>query len=141
MSPYYSIPIELKTCEPIFDPLLDSSQCPVYDGMNYVPNVAMQKMQNGRQKKKHFHNEMDDMKKGYDNDMYDLGDFDQKNKVHYFGYHGEGNNMNRHKEGPKRNPRACGTTGRNRRSGATDIIEVTHMSIMKKYFICWYVVI
>jgi hypothetical protein len=99
-------------------------------------------MRNGRQKKKHFCNEMDDMEKGYDNDMYDSGDFNQiKNKVHCFVCHGEGNTMNRHKEGPKRNSRACGATGRNSRSGATDIIKVTHMSIMKNYFICSYVVI
>jgi hypothetical protein len=42
--------------------------------------------------------------------------------------------MNRHKEGPKRNPRVCGAAGRNRRSGATDIIEVMHTSNIKKLF-------
>jgi hypothetical protein len=42
--------------------------------------------------------------------------------------------MNRHKEGPKRNPRLCGAAVRNRRSGATDIIEVTHMSNIEKLF-------
>jgi hypothetical protein len=85
---------------------------------------------------------MDDMEKRYVNDMYGLCDFDQiKNKVHCSVCHGEGHTMNRNKEGPKRNPRACGAMGRNRISGATNIIEVTDMSIMKKYFICWYVVI
>jgi hypothetical protein len=49
----------------------------VYDGLDYVPDVAMRKIQNGRQKKKHFRNEMDDMEKGYGNDMYGSGDFDQ----------------------------------------------------------------
>jgi hypothetical protein len=33
--------------------------------------------------------------------------------------------MNRHKEGPKSNQRVCGVVGKNCRSGATDIIEVT----------------
>jgi hypothetical protein len=42
--------------------------------------------------------------------------------------------MNRHKEGPKRNPRLRGAAVRNRRSGATDIIEVTHMSNIEKLF-------
>jgi hypothetical protein len=85
---------------------------------------------------------MDDMGKGYGNDIYGSDDFDQiKNKVHCSICHGEGHTMNTHKEGPKRNPRACGVVGRNRRSGATDIIEVTHMSDIKIYFICWYIVI
>jgi hypothetical protein len=76
------------------------------------------------------------------NDKYGSSNFDQiKNKVYCSACHGEGHIMNRHKEGSKRNPRACGTAGRNRRSGATDIIEVTHTSNMKNYFICWYVVI
>jgi hypothetical protein len=75
------------------------------------------------------------MEKGYDNDMYDSGDFNQiKNKVHCFVCHGEGHTMNRHKQGSKRNPRACGTMGRNHRSGATAIIEVTHMSNIEKLF-------
>jgi hypothetical protein len=33
-----------------------------------------------RHKKKRFRNEMDDMEKGYGNDMYDLSDFDQIKK-------------------------------------------------------------
>jgi hypothetical protein len=103
--------------------------------MDYVPNMTMQKMRKGRHKKKWFHNKMDDMEKGHGNDMYGLGDFDQiKNKVRYSVCHSEGHTMNRHKEGPKRNPRACGAAGRNHRSGATDIIEVMHMSNIKKLF-------
>jgi hypothetical protein len=105
--------------------------------MDYVLDMAMRKIQKGRQKKKRFCNKMDDIEKGYGNDMYDYGDFDQiKNKVHYFVCHGEGHTMNRHKEQPKRNPRAHGAVSRNHRSGATDIIEVTHKSNMKNYFIC-----
>jgi hypothetical protein len=75
--------------------------------MNYVPDVTMRKIQNERRKKKWFRNEMDDMKKGYRNDMYGLSDFNQlKNKVCCSVCHSEGHTMNRHKEGPKRNPRA-----------------------------------
>jgi hypothetical protein len=142
MSPYYSISTELKTWEARFEPLLDPSQWPMNDGLDYVSDMAMRKIWKGRWKKKHFRNEMDDMEKGYDIDMYDSGDFDQiKNKVHCSICNGEGHTMNRHKEGPKMNPRAHGAVGRNRRSGATDIIEITHTSNMKNYFICWYVVI
>jgi hypothetical protein len=79
-----------------------------------------------------FHNEMEDMEKGYDNDMCGSGDFDQiENKIHCSVCYGEGHTVNRHKEGPKRNRRASDITGRNRRSGAIHIIEVTHTSNMK----------
>jgi hypothetical protein len=72
------------------------------------------------------------MEKVYDNDMYGSSDFDQiKNKVHCSVCHGEGHTMNKHKECPKRNQRAHGAAGRNHRSGAIDIIEVTHMSNKK----------
>jgi ribonuclease PH len=75
----------------------------------------MRKMRNGRREK------------GYDNDMYGSSDFDQmNNKVHC--------SVDRHKQGSKRNPRVCGTTGRNRRLGATTIIEVTHMNNNEKVF-------
>jgi hypothetical protein len=75
------------------------------------------------------------MEKGYGNDMYGSGDFDQmKNKVYCSIYHSEGRTMNRHKQGPKRNPRASATAGRSRRSGPTVIVEVTHMSTIKKIF-------
>jgi hypothetical protein len=88
--------------------------------------MATQKMWKGRRKKKCFRNEMDDIES--DNNMYGSGDFDQiKSKVHCSICHGEGHTMDRHKEGPKRNPIMCGTAGRNRRSGTTDIMDVSHM--------------
>jgi hypothetical protein len=104
----------------------------VYEGQDYVSDMAMRK---GRWKKKCFHNKMDNMEKGYDNDMYGPGDFNQmKNKVHCSVCHSEGHTMNRHKQRPKRNPRACGATGRNCRSGTTVIIEVIHMNNIEKVF-------
>jgi hypothetical protein len=75
MSPYYSLSAEEKTWEARFEPLLDPSQWSVYEGSDYVPDVVMQKMWKGRWKKKRFHNEMDNMKKGYGNDMYGSDDF------------------------------------------------------------------
>jgi hypothetical protein len=135
MSPYYSLSTELKTWEPRLEHLLDLSHWLEYDGMDYVLDMTMRKIKKGRRKKKWFHNEMDDMEKGYGNDMYDSGDFDQiKNKVCCSVWRSEGHTMNRHKEGPRRSPRARGVASRNRRSGATDIIEVTHMSNIKKIF-------
>jgi hypothetical protein len=43
--------------------------------MYYVPDVTMRMIRKGRHKKL-FRNEMDDIEKGYRNDMYDSGDFD-----------------------------------------------------------------
>jgi hypothetical protein len=132
MSSYYSLVTEEKTWETRFEPLLDLSQWLVYEGQDYVPDVAIRKMWKGRRKKKRFHNEMNDMEKGYGNDMYGSGDFDPiNNKVHYSVCHGECHTMNRHKKGPKRNPRTPSAAGRNHRSGATAIIEVTHTSNIK----------
>jgi hypothetical protein len=96
----------------------------------------MRKMRKGRQKKKCFRNEMDDMEKGYSNDMYGSGDFDQmKNKVYCSIYHGEGHTMNRHKQGLKRNPRKHATAGRSRRLRPSVIVEATmHTSNIEKIF-------
>jgi hypothetical protein len=41
MSSYYSLCAEEKTCETRFEPLLDPSQWPVYEGQDYVPDVAI----------------------------------------------------------------------------------------------------
>jgi hypothetical protein len=118
MSLYYSLYVEEKTWTTRFEFLFDPSQWPVYGGRDYVPDVAMRKM-----------------RKGYGNDTYGSGDFDQmKNKVHYSVCHGEGHTMNRHKQGPKRNPRARAATGRSRRSGPAVIVEVTHTSNIEKLF-------
>jgi hypothetical protein len=143
ISPYYSLFAEEKTCMARFEPLLDPSQWPVYGGQDYVPDMTMRKMQKGRRNKKRFRNEMDDMEKGYGNDMYGSGDFDQiKNKVHCSICHGEGHTMNRHKQGLKRNPRACAATGRSHRSGPAIIVEVTHTSNIEKiFFLCCYVLL
>jgi hypothetical protein len=81
----------------------------------------------GEMEEEELPNEMDDMEKYYNNDLYGLGDFNQiKNKIHCFVCHGEGHTMSRNKQGPKRNRRGRGIAGRNRRSGATDSIEVRH---------------
>jgi hypothetical protein len=48
MSPYYSLCVEEKTWDARFEPLLDPSQWPVYEGPDYVPDVVMRKIQKGR---------------------------------------------------------------------------------------------
>jgi hypothetical protein len=135
MSSYYSLPAEEKTWEPRFEPLLDPLQWSLYDSQDYVPDVATRKMRKGRRKKKHFNNKIDDIKKGYNNDMYNFHHFDQvKNEVHCSICHGEGHTMDRHKEWPKRNRRSRGVAGR--RSATTNIIEVSHMnSMLIKFFV------
>jgi hypothetical protein len=135
MLSYYSLSTKEKTCVARFKPLLDSSQWLLYDGLDYVLDVATRKMRKGRQKKKLFRNKMDDLEKGYVNDMYNSSDFDHvKNKVYCSVYHGEGHTMDRHKDGPKRNRRARGAVSRNRRLGTTEIIEVTHTNSMEIIF-------
>ncbi len=76
MSPYYSLSAEEKTREPRFETLLDLSLWPLYNGLDYVLDMATRKMRKGRWKKKQLDNEKNDMEKGYDNDMYGSGDFD-----------------------------------------------------------------
>jgi hypothetical protein len=44
MSLYYSLAAEEKTWEARFEPLLDPSHWPVYEGQDYVLDVAMRKM-------------------------------------------------------------------------------------------------
>jgi hypothetical protein len=41
MSLYYSLTVEEKIWEARFEPLLDPLQWLVYEGQNYVPDVAM----------------------------------------------------------------------------------------------------
>jgi hypothetical protein len=47
MSPYYLLSAEEKTWTARIEPLLDSSQWPMYGGQDYVPDVAMRKMRKG----------------------------------------------------------------------------------------------
>jgi hypothetical protein len=67
----------LKTWESTFEPLLDASQWPDYNGDDYVPNCGLLKQKVGRRKRKRLRNEMDDSSKGYGEDMYGAGDFDE----------------------------------------------------------------
>ena len=106
MSSYYLLEAELKTWEPKFEPLLDPSLLLEYKGLHYVPDVAMRKSRKGRWKTKRFRNEMDDLEKGYGNDMYGTDDFNQKGtKVRCSLCHKEGHRIEKHKEGPSKEPK------------------------------------
>jgi hypothetical protein len=75
--PYMS-PLYLRSnrvWEKSFEPYLDPSQWPSYHGPDYAPNPALQKLGKGR-RKKHLKEDMDAMK-GYNDDMYGGGDFNE----------------------------------------------------------------
>jgi hypothetical protein len=66
----------VRVWEKSFEPYLDPSQWPSYHGPDYAPNPALQKLSKGRRKKKRLKGDMDAMK-GYGDDMYGGGDFNE----------------------------------------------------------------
>ena len=62
--------------EKSFEPYLDPSQWPPYNGHNYLPNPKMMKVGKGRRKTKRLRGDMDAMR-GYGDDMYGGGDFNE----------------------------------------------------------------
>jgi hypothetical protein len=64
---------------------------------HYVPDVSLRKIRKGRRKKRRLRNEMDDMEKGYGQDMYGFGDFDQDRRKDCCSVcHVEGHKKNKH---------------------------------------------
>uniref|UniRef100_K3ZNC5 SWIM-type domain-containing protein n=1 Tax=Setaria italica TaxID=4555 RepID=K3ZNC5_SETIT len=61
MSPLYSREHTIKIWESSFQPYLDPSQCPAYEGAGYVPNPSLMRNKVGRRQKKHFTGDMDVM--------------------------------------------------------------------------------
>ena len=101
MSPLYSKGIVLKTWESRFEPILDPSHWPEYNGLEYIPNRSKLKDKVGRRKKKWLRNEMDQIS-GYGDDIYGYGDFNQdSSKVRCSICHKEGHRMEKHKQGRK----------------------------------------
>uniref|UniRef100_A0A0A9DCM2 SWIM-type domain-containing protein n=1 Tax=Arundo donax TaxID=35708 RepID=A0A0A9DCM2_ARUDO len=76
MAPLYSKVATLRTWESRFEPFLDPTQLPDYNGEQYVPDSELIKLKKGRRKKKRLHGEMDEAN-GYGLDMYGTGDFNQ----------------------------------------------------------------
>ena len=59
-----------------FEPYLDPTQWPPYNGCDYVPHPDLMKVGKGRRKKKQLKGDMD-ATRGYDEDMYGGGDFNE----------------------------------------------------------------
>ena len=59
-----------------FESYLDPTQCPSYNGCDYVPHLDLMKVGKGRKKKKRLKGDMDAMR-GYSEDMYGGGDFNE----------------------------------------------------------------
>uniref|UniRef100_K3ZBZ3 SWIM-type domain-containing protein n=1 Tax=Setaria italica TaxID=4555 RepID=K3ZBZ3_SETIT len=59
MSPLYSREHTVKIWESRFQPYLDPSQWPAYEGVGYVPNPNLMRNKVGRRKKKRFTGDMD----------------------------------------------------------------------------------
>uniref|UniRef100_K3ZC83 SWIM-type domain-containing protein n=1 Tax=Setaria italica TaxID=4555 RepID=K3ZC83_SETIT len=74
MSPLYSREHTLKIWESSFQPYLDPSQWPAYEGVGYVPNPSLMRNKVGRRQKKHFTGEMDvsegRLSADYDTDLH-----------------------------------------------------------------------
>ena len=105
MSPLYSKSIVLKTWESRFEPILDPSHWPEYNGREYIPDRSKLKDKVGMRKKKWLRNEMDQIS-GYGDDIYGYGDFNQdSSKVQCSICHKEGHRMEKHKQGPKNLPK------------------------------------
>jgi hypothetical protein len=76
MSPYYLRANTLGVWQSSFEPYLDPTQWPPYQGLDYLPDPELLKKGKGRRKKKRLKCDMDHMK-GYGIDKYGGGDFDQ----------------------------------------------------------------
>ena len=59
-----------------FEPYLDPTQWPPYNGYDYVPYLDLMKVGKGRRKKKQLKGDMDTMR-GYGEDMYGGGDINE----------------------------------------------------------------
>uniref|UniRef100_K3ZC66 SWIM-type domain-containing protein n=1 Tax=Setaria italica TaxID=4555 RepID=K3ZC66_SETIT len=59
MSPLYSREHTVQIWESSFQPYLDPSQWPAYEGVGYVPNPNLMRNKVGRRQKKHFTGDMD----------------------------------------------------------------------------------
>jgi hypothetical protein len=60
-----------------FEPILDKTHWPEYNGPDYIPDDEKRKLGVRRRKKKRLRNEMDQTS-GYDRDIYGVGEFDQE---------------------------------------------------------------
>ena len=76
MSPLYFRSSTIGIWEMSFEPYLDPTQWPPYNGYDYVPHPDLMKVDKGRRMKKRLKGDMDAMR-GYNEDMYGGGDFNE----------------------------------------------------------------
>ena len=76
MSPLYLCSNAVSIWEMSFEPYLDPTQWPPFNGYDYVPHPDLMKVRKGRRKKKRLKGDMDAMRV-YGEDMYDGGDFNE----------------------------------------------------------------
>ena len=76
MSPLYLRSNTVSIWEMSFEPYLDPTQWPPYNGYDYMPHLNLMKVGKGRRKKKRLKGDMDAMR-GYGEDMYGGGDFNE----------------------------------------------------------------
>ena len=69
MSPLYLRSNTISIWEMSFEPYLDPTQWPPYNGYDYVPHPDLMKVGKGRRKKKRLKGDIDAMR-GYGEDMY-----------------------------------------------------------------------
>lgn len=102
MSPYYDKENTLKIWEPMFQPYLDPSQWPPYDGHDYCPDPDLLRVKVGRRKKKRLRGDMDKCN-GWGKDKYGTGDFNElPGKVRCSTCHKLGHNSRSHKKQRRR---------------------------------------
>lgn len=78
MSPFYARENTLKVWESTFEPYLDPSQWPPYEGLEYVADVTLKKTGKGRRSKKRIKGAMDELHGGRASLDFSTGDFDEK---------------------------------------------------------------
>jgi hypothetical protein len=118
MSPLFFREHIIKISESSFEPYLDPSQWPEYDGPEYVPLPSLKKMKKGRRKKKHLKGDMDTCQGRFAAD-YDLSDFEaDADKMKYLcsKFHEEIKNC-KYRKKSKGKKKAMGT---NRWKGASN---------------------
>jgi len=76
LSPYYARSNTIKIWEASFEPYLDPSQWPEYEGVEYVPDASLLKPKKGRRRKKRLKGDMDEAQ-GRASADYGTGDFDE----------------------------------------------------------------
>jgi len=76
LSPYYARSNTIKIWEASFEPYLDPSQWPEYEGVEYVPDASLLKPKKGRRRKKRLKGDMDEAQ-GRASADYRTGDFDE----------------------------------------------------------------